>query len=74
MLARGESTYKELCAACHGPDGKGAPMGGATDGTTLAPNLAGVPRAARQRRLHHQGAPLRHDRRARRQELSAAAA
>ena len=44
MLGRGESTYKELCAACHGPDGKGAPMGGATDGTTLAPNLAGVPR------------------------------
>ena len=43
-LARGEATYKELCAACHGPDGKGAPMGGATDGTTLAPNLAGVPR------------------------------
>ena len=26
------------------PDGKGAPMGGATDGTTLAPNLVGVPR------------------------------
>jgi mono/diheme cytochrome c family protein len=43
-LGRGEATYKELCAACHGPDGKGAPMGGATDGTTLAPNLAGVPR------------------------------
>ena len=44
MLGRGETAYKELCAACHGPDGKGAPMGGATDGTTLAPNLAGVPR------------------------------
>ena len=44
ILGRGEISYKELCAACHGPDGKGAPMGGATDGTTLAPNLAGVPR------------------------------
>ncbi len=44
MLARGEATYKELCSACHGPDGKGAPMGGATDGSTLAPNLVGVPR------------------------------
>ena len=37
MLGRGEATYKELCFACHGPDGKGAPMGGATDGSTLAP-------------------------------------
>ena len=44
MLVRGEATYKELCSACHGPDGKGAPMGGATDGSTLAPNLVGVPR------------------------------
>ncbi len=44
MLGRGDAIYKELCAACHGPDGKGAPMGGATDGTTLAPNLVGVPR------------------------------
>ena len=44
MLGRGEGTYKELCSACHGPDGKGAPMGGATDGSTLAPPLAGVPR------------------------------
>ena len=43
-LLRGEATYKELCSACHGPDGKGAPMGGATDGSTLAPNLVGVPR------------------------------
>ena len=44
MLGRGDAIYKELCAACHGPDGKGAPMGGATDGTTLAPTLVGVPR------------------------------
>jgi len=44
MIGRGEGTYKELCSACHGPDGKGAPMGGATDGSTLAPPLSGVPR------------------------------
>jgi len=44
MIGRGEATYKELCSACHGPDGTGAPMGGATDGSTLAPTLAGVPR------------------------------
>jgi mono/diheme cytochrome c family protein/glucose/arabinose dehydrogenase len=44
VLGRGEITYKELCSACHGPDGKGAPMGGAPEGTTLAPNLVGVPR------------------------------
>jgi mono/diheme cytochrome c family protein len=40
----GEATYKELCASCHGPDGKGAPMAGGTDGMTLAPALAGSPR------------------------------
>ncbi len=44
MLGRGEAIYKELCFACHGTDGKGAPMAGATDGTTLAPSLVGVPR------------------------------
>jgi mono/diheme cytochrome c family protein/glucose/arabinose dehydrogenase len=36
----GESTYKELCFSCHGADGKGAPMQGAPEGTTLAPTLA----------------------------------
>jgi mono/diheme cytochrome c family protein len=44
MIGRGEAAYKEVCAACHGADGKGAPLGGATDGSTLAPNLVGVPR------------------------------
>ena len=40
-LLRGEATYKELCASCHGPDGAGAPMAGAAAGATLAPPLAG---------------------------------
>ncbi len=40
-VLRGEGTYKEICVACHGPDGKGAPMAGGGDGATLAPPLAG---------------------------------
>ena len=43
-LQRGAAIYTELCGTCHGPDGKGTPMAGATDGTTLAPPLAGAPR------------------------------
>ena len=43
-MVRGEGTYKELCASCHGPDGKGAPMAGGAEGTTLAPPLSGSPR------------------------------
>jgi mono/diheme cytochrome c family protein/glucose/arabinose dehydrogenase len=49
IAARGESTYRELCFTCHGSDGKGAPMAGATDGTTLAPSLAGSARVAGHR-------------------------
>jgi glucose/arabinose dehydrogenase/mono/diheme cytochrome c family protein len=41
---RGGSTlYGSLCFACHGTDGRGAPMPGA-EGRTLAPPLAGSPR------------------------------
>ena len=43
-VQRGETAYREICAACHGSDGKGAPMAGAPAGTTLAPPLAGSPR------------------------------
>ena len=43
-LMRGEGTFKELCSRCHGPDGKGAPMAGGSEGATLAPPLAGSPR------------------------------
>ena len=41
VLERGETIYKELCFACHAPDGKGMPKEGAPKGTTLAPSLAG---------------------------------
>jgi mono/diheme cytochrome c family protein len=44
VVARGDATYRELCFSCHGNDGKGVPMAGATDGSTLAPPLAGSPR------------------------------
>jgi len=43
-LQRGGAIYTELCAACHAPDGKGTPMAGAPEGTTLAPSLVGTPR------------------------------
>jgi mono/diheme cytochrome c family protein len=48
-LQRGEATYKELCTTCHGADGRGAPMAGMPEGTTLAPALAESPRVAGHR-------------------------
>jgi mono/diheme cytochrome c family protein/glucose/arabinose dehydrogenase len=43
-LERGGVIYTELCYACHGADGRGAPTPGASAGATLAPSLAGSPR------------------------------
>jgi mono/diheme cytochrome c family protein/glucose/arabinose dehydrogenase len=43
-LQQGAAIYIELCSTCHGPDGKGTPMAGTTDGTTLGPSLIGTPR------------------------------
>lgn len=37
-LERGATIYKESCAICHGPDGRGTPIEGAA-GATLAPPL-----------------------------------
>jgi mono/diheme cytochrome c family protein len=42
-LERGETTYKELCASCHGADGRGMPLEGAS-AAMLAPPLIGSPR------------------------------
>ncbi len=39
----GGTLYNSLCFACHGTDGRGAPMPAAA-GRTLAPSLAGSPR------------------------------
>ena len=70
MLQRGESTYRELCFACHGADGKGAPMAGAPDGHDARAAAGRLAARARPSRLHHQGAAARPDRRRRRQDLS----
>lgn len=40
LLERGDEIFKELCFACHNPDGKGTPVEG-KPGLTLAPPLAG---------------------------------
>ena len=39
----GRTLYNSVCFACHGTDGRGAPMP-AAEGRTLAPSLAGSPR------------------------------
>jgi glucose/arabinose dehydrogenase/cytochrome c5 len=44
VMQRGAAIYTELCYACHGTDGRGAPMAGAPAGTMMAPSLAGSPR------------------------------
>ncbi len=41
LMTHGEEIYKQLCFACHGPDGKGTPLAGAKPGTTMAPPLSG---------------------------------
>jgi mono/diheme cytochrome c family protein/glucose/arabinose dehydrogenase len=42
-MERGKVIYEQLCFACHGADGKGAPMEG-KPGEKLAPSFAGSPR------------------------------
>ncbi|MFK7851125.1 MAG: discoidin domain-containing protein [Akkermansiaceae bacterium] len=42
-MERGKVIYQELCFACHGPDGKGAPMVG-RPGEKLAPSFVGSAR------------------------------
>ena len=41
VLEQGEVIYKELCFACHGPDGRGMPLQGGQPGMTMGPPLAG---------------------------------
>jgi mono/diheme cytochrome c family protein len=43
-MQRGDAIYKELCASCHGDDGRGAPLPGAAAGTIIAPAFVGNPR------------------------------
>jgi mono/diheme cytochrome c family protein len=39
-FAAGQETFNNLCAACHGLDGRGVPLVGAAPGTKLAPSFA----------------------------------
>ena len=48
-IERGGVIYTELCYACHGADGRGTPTPGGAAGSTLAPSLAGSPRATGHR-------------------------
>jgi mono/diheme cytochrome c family protein len=41
LFDHGAAIFKELCFACHGPDGKGMPMPGGKPGETIAPPLGG---------------------------------
>ncbi len=41
LLQKGQVIFQQLCFACHGVDGMGAPIDGQPSGTTLAPPLAG---------------------------------
>ncbi len=49
VMERGAGIYAELCYACHGPDGHGAPLAGAPAGTMMAPALANSPRVLAHR-------------------------
>ena len=49
VVARGQTIYNELCFACHGDNGRGAPLMGAAPGTTRAPSLASSTRVAGHR-------------------------
>jgi mono/diheme cytochrome c family protein len=40
-MERGAAIYNELCFACHGSKGEGAPLQGGFPGATIAPHLAG---------------------------------
>ncbi len=44
QLDRGPAIYTEVCYACHGDDGRGAPLRGGAPGATMAPPIAGSPR------------------------------
>ncbi|MGB0578115.1 MAG: DUF7133 domain-containing protein [Limisphaerales bacterium] len=53
LVKRGEAIYKELCFACHGPDGKGMQMEGAPKGVKMAPPFVGS-----HTLVGHQDAPI----------------
>ncbi len=48
LVLKGATIYKQLCATCHGPDGRGKVVG---DGQLFAPALAGSPRMQGEDRI-----------------------
>ena len=44
QIAQGTEVSTSLCFSCHGSDGRGTPLAGSTDGSMMAPPLAGSPR------------------------------
>ena len=48
----GHTLFSSVCFACHGTDGRGAPMP-AAEGRTLAPSLVGSPRVLERRTRHY---------------------
>jgi mono/diheme cytochrome c family protein/glucose/arabinose dehydrogenase len=48
-LQQGSDIFNAVCFSCHGPDGLGAPLAGAPEGTTMAPPLAGSARVQAHR-------------------------
>ncbi len=44
QMQQGAEVFTSLCFSCHGSDGRGQPLAGATGGQMMAPPLAGSPR------------------------------
>ena len=64
-LQGGSDVFGAVCFACHGADGRGAPLDGAPAGTMMAPPLAGSPRVQGHRDYVIKVLLQRHDRSAR---------
>jgi mono/diheme cytochrome c family protein len=41
VLEKGRTTFNEICASCHGDDGRGTPKSGGAPGATMAPPIGG---------------------------------
>jgi mono/diheme cytochrome c family protein len=51
IYTKGKQNFMQTCIACHGADGRGAPVPGAAAGLTLAPPLVGSRRLQSDREL-----------------------
>ena len=69
QMKEGETVYKSLCSACHGEDGRGVPLAGATNGADDGAGAGRLATRAGSSRLRHQDPAARHDRPARRPDV-----